>query len=82
MDGAALACGSRLNGESVVTALLVWWWGGRMRQVGFLLQLFVLAILPMLCYWQLQFGFRLIWMPALLTVGIVLFALGTKLRGA
>ena len=51
------------------------------RRIGFLLQLGVLAFLPMLCYWQLQFGFRLIWMPALLVVGIVVFALGTWLRG-
>lgn len=51
------------------------------QHLGFLLQLLVLVLLPMLCYWQLQFGFRLIWMPALLTVGIVLFSLGTLLRG-
>ncbi len=52
------------------------------QQLGFLMQFLVLAGLPMLCYWQLQFGFRLIWMPGLLLVGIVLFWLGTKLRGA
>lgn len=52
-----------------------------MRQhLGFLLQLFVLGILPVLSYWQLQNGFRLIWMPALLTAGITIFWLGTRLR--
>lgn len=50
------------------------------RQIGWLLQLFVLGVLPVMCYWQLQFGFPLIWMPGLLLVGIVLFSLGTKLR--
>lgn len=50
------------------------------QQIGVLLQFLVLTALPMLCYWQLQFGFRLIWMPLLLTVGIVLFWLGTRLR--
>jgi hypothetical protein len=53
-----------------------------MRHVGLVLQFVVLTLLPMLCYWQLQYGFRLIWMPALLTVGVVIFAIGTKLRGA
>ena len=50
------------------------------QQLGFLLQLAVLALLPMLVIWQLQYGFRLIWMPALLTVGIIVFWMGTKLR--
>jgi hypothetical protein len=50
------------------------------QQIGFYLQLAMLALLPMLCYWQLQFGFRLIWMPGLLLVGVVLFWLGTRLR--
>lgn len=50
------------------------------RQFGFLLQLFVLTILPLLIYWQLQFGFRLVWMPSLLVVGMVLFWFGTRLR--
>lgn len=44
------------------------------------MQFVVLAALPMLCYWQLQFGFPLVWMPALLTLGIVVFWMGTKLR--
>lgn len=50
------------------------------RQIGFLLQLFVLAMLPVLILWQLQFGFHLVWMPAMLTVGVLLFWLGTRLR--
>lgn len=50
------------------------------QQLGFLMQLAVLAGLPMLCYWQLQFGFPLIWMPGLLVVGIFLFWAGTRLR--
>jgi hypothetical protein len=50
------------------------------RQLGFLFQLAVLAALPMLCLWQLQFGFPLIWMPALLLAGIGLFWFGTRLR--
>jgi hypothetical protein len=50
------------------------------RQLGFLLQLAVLAALPMLCYWQLQFGFPLIWMPGLLLAGIAVFWFGTRLR--
>jgi len=54
--------------------------GAMKRQFGFLLQLAVLALLPMLIVWQLQFGFRLVWMPALLLVGMVLFWLGTRLR--
>ncbi len=51
------------------------------QQVGVLLQFVVLVFLPMLCYWQLQFGFPLIWMPGLLLAGIVVFWIGTKLRG-
>jgi hypothetical protein len=50
------------------------------RQLGFLLQLAVLGVLPVLSYWQLTYGFPLIWMPALLTGGIALFWLGTRLR--
>lgn len=51
-----------------------------LQQLGLALQFFVLVALPLLCWWQLNFGFSLIWMPALLTVGIVLFSLGTWLR--
>jgi len=52
-----------------------------MRQhIGFLLQLAALIFLPMLILWQLEFGFRLIVMPALTLVGIVVFWIGHKLR--
>ncbi len=55
--------------------------GAGMRQyLGIGLQFFVLTALPLLIWWQLQFGFALIWMPALLTVGIVVFWIGTRLR--
>lgn len=50
------------------------------QQIGTALQFLVLCLLPMLVWWQLQFGFDLIWMPALLMVGIVTFWLGTRLR--
>lgn len=50
------------------------------RSIGFLLQLVVLALLPMLILWQLTFGFRLILMPALTLLGIVLFTIGHRLR--
>ncbi|MDZ4685142.1 MAG: PQQ-binding-like beta-propeller repeat protein, partial [Planctomycetaceae bacterium] len=50
------------------------------HQLGVVLQFLVLIALPMLCYWQLQFGFPLIWMPGLLLVGVVLFTAGTWLR--
>jgi hypothetical protein len=52
-----------------------------MRQhIGFLLQFAVLVFLPMLILWQLEFGFRLVLMPALTLVGIVVFWIGHKLR--
>jgi hypothetical protein len=52
-----------------------------MRQhIGFLLQLAVLTFLPLLIIWQLNFGFRLILMPACLLAGMVLFTIGTRLR--
>lgn len=50
------------------------------RNIGFLMQLGVLAFLPMLILWQLNFGFRLILMPALTLVCIILFSIGQKLR--
>jgi hypothetical protein len=52
-----------------------------MRQsIGWLLQLASLAFLPALIYWQLNFGFRLVVMPALTLGAIVVFWIGTKLR--
>jgi len=50
------------------------------HHIGFLLQFVVLVFLPMLILWQLEFGFRLILMPALTLVGIVVFWIGYKLR--
>jgi hypothetical protein len=44
------------------------------------MQFLVLAGLPMLIYWQLQYGFRLVLMPACLLAGIIVFSIGTKLR--
>jgi hypothetical protein len=52
-----------------------------MRQhIGFLCQLAALVLLPMLIFWQLDFGIPLIVMPALTVVGVILFAVGHKLR--
>ena len=51
------------------------------QQIGFLMQLAVLATLPFVIIWQLNFGMPLIWMPILTLIGIVLFTLGTRLRG-
>ena len=50
------------------------------QQLGFVLQFVVLTALPLLIYWQLTYGFRLIFMPALLLVGILVFWAGTRLR--
>ena len=50
------------------------------RNIGFLMQLLVLASLPMLIVWQLTFGFRLVLMPALTLVGIAIFSAGQWLR--
>lgn len=50
------------------------------QQVGFLLQFLVLVFLPLLIGWQLFFGFRLIWMPAGLLAGIIVFSAGHVLR--
>lgn len=48
---------------------------------GFLLQLAALIFLPMIILWQLEFGFRLLWMPGLTAVGVSMFWIGHKLRG-
>lgn len=50
------------------------------QTIGMGLQLIVLALLPTLIAFQLWFGFKLIVMPISLTVGIVIFAIGAKLR--
>lgn len=51
------------------------------HHLGLALQFVVLVMLPLLMWWQLTFGFSLIWMPAMLLVGIMIFSLGTWLRG-
>ncbi len=48
--------------------------------IGMSLQFLALIFLPMLIYWQLQFGFELIWMPSLLMLGVIVFAAGHLLR--
>ena len=50
------------------------------HQLGFVLQFAVLTVTPLISWWQLQFGFKLIWMPGLLLVSAVLFWIGTQLR--
>jgi hypothetical protein len=55
-------------------------WARMRQQIGFLLQLVALTLLPMLILWQLDFGIRLIWMPALTIVGVVVFYIGYRLR--
>ena len=52
-----------------------------MRQrVGFAMQFAALVFLPLLCLWQLNFGFPLIYMPMLLLAGTAVFLVGTRLR--
>jgi hypothetical protein len=55
--------------------------GGMRHYIGIGLQFVVLVFLPLLIIWQLNFSFPLIYMPALLLAGIVVFSIGTKLRG-
>ena len=53
-----------------------------LHHLGLALQFIVLTLLPMLILWQLTYGFKLIYMPASLLVGIVVFVIGTRLREA
>lgn len=48
--------------------------------IGFLMQFAALVLLPLLIVWQLKFGFRLLWMPALTVAAIVVFWIGQNLR--
>jgi hypothetical protein len=48
--------------------------------LGIALQFIALVFLPLLMYWQLQFGFELIWMPMLLLAGVAVFSAGHLLR--
>ena len=50
------------------------------QQIGFALQFVVLTITPLISWWQIQFGFKLIWMPGLLATAAILFWMGTRLR--
>lgn len=45
-----------------------------------LMQFAALVFLPLLIIWQLNFGFPLIYMPALLLAGVLVFFTGTRLR--
>ena len=49
-------------------------------QIGFFLQFVALVFLPMLIIWQLNVGFRAIYMPLFLLVGMAVFGIGTRLR--
>ncbi|WP_437201057.1 hypothetical protein [Planctomicrobium sp. SH664] len=48
--------------------------------VGFFMQFVALILLPLLILWQLNFGFRLLWMPMLTVAGAVVFWIGHLLR--
>lgn len=50
------------------------------NQLGFLLQFASLVFLPLLILWQLNFGYELIWMPALTAAGALVFYVGHRLR--
>lgn len=50
------------------------------NQLGFLLQFAALIFLPLLIIWQLNFGFQLLWMPALTIAGALVFYIGHALR--
>ncbi len=52
------------------------------QQLGILLQFAVLVFLPLLIFWQLDFGIPLIVMPICTVAAIVVFVIGTKLRGS
>ena len=48
--------------------------------LGMFLQLMALTFLPVLIWWQLNFGFKVLWMPGLTLVGVGVFLIGHKLR--
>ena len=50
------------------------------HHLGLLLQILVLAGLPLLIVYQLNFGFQLLVMPICTLIGIVVFWIGTRLR--
>lgn len=55
--------------------------GNLRHYIGIGLQFIVLVFLPLMILWQLNFGFELIYMPMLLLAGVIVFGIGTKLRG-
>ena len=50
------------------------------RHVGFVLQLIVLMLLPLVIGWQLFFGFPLVAMPACVLAAVAVFSVGQMLR--
>ena len=44
------------------------------------LQFLALVFLPVLILWQLNFGFRLLWMPGLTLAAVIVFYIGHALR--
>lgn len=48
--------------------------------IGFLMQFAALIFLPLLIFWQLDFGFRLLWMPTLTVAAVAVFWIGHQLR--
>jgi len=51
------------------------------QQIGFLLQFLVLAFLPVLIFYDLDFGFkRLLVMPLLTVAAVAVFWIGYRLR--
>lgn len=50
------------------------------QQVGFFLQLAVLALLPVVSYLELSGELHLLFIPTCLVIGLVLFLVGWKLR--
>ena len=53
---------------------------GFRNHLGFGLQLLALTFLPLLIVWQLNFGFRILWMPTLTIAGLLVFWVGHQLR--
>jgi hypothetical protein len=50
------------------------------QQIGFVLQLMVLMLLPLVIGWELSFGFPPIAMPASVLIAVGVFSVGQKLR--
>ncbi len=55
---------------------------GMRQTVGWLMQLAALTFLPLVILFQLNFGLPLLVMPISILIGIVVFVIGTKLRGS